>query len=820
MNNVRLTHIFIFDLKIISKAMERITRQCYLQWCFSIFFNRVKELKGQEGQGERKSNTTFSPKYNQYRSNSSGEGCSVITRGKSPPKRPKVEKQRLAFCPTSPTTSSATGGAVLCSTPKSSRWAKDTSARAKKEIGLEHITPIRGMIGIYDKEDRRVRAGGREAMATGNADLSNHGQNVRTGRVLGRATVEQSQLWGIQRDSRLCDKEKHESTTLKGERKREGGWMGHRAHVEKMSGTCCEAERGRDRYLQKADEKDNERERHLKQYHQQLQQFMPSSASLSDHLFSPSTCPSSSASSQASLSSSFTPRQSSHISVSALVSHDLEKELDTHRARGEARADDDSGQLSFLFNGEPSFQTEASARIDKYMDEVGHSDSGGTGEDLRVSLEDREAEYAQNIGEHRKQRLLKATDRGQMWLRTEDLRPAVMDQGAERRWACGPSENKQTGMMTGARRADALVSYNCDSSVGEEGPDASAEHHLSESPCHQAAAEQPLSLACEHTKTLLTPDGHSELSLELKPTRCTSNTPLQPLQNVSGVPLSSCGQKDSLFAANANGREISDAQLTTLPLTTPTACNGCNIPAKPSKILSKSTFYTQGHSHPELNAKMSASVHEETSTDSLSYTIDPLSISLLQVDPQVATASFLQGKQSSPSICPETVEELEDVEFHPSLLEPPEAKTHHTPASDVMAATDQLKKQKQDHNEKPQTTLAIKVPACRSTFVSVQHCRNTGLTSSQPALLMTVDATQTPPKYAQNVPNLAFPISKPQSERVLGWDALPKQCQAVHPNHSGNSNISLQQKCAAFSNNEKSLPILHLSTLEDLYRAQ
>lgn len=706
MNNVCLTYIFIFDSKIISGYGVNHQTELFAM-VLLLIFNRVKELRGQEGQGGRKSNTTFSPKYNQSRSNSSGEGCSVITRGKSPPKRPKVEKQRMAFCPTSPTTSSATGGAVLCSTPKSSRWAKDTNARAKKEIGLEHITPIRGLIGIYDKEDRRVRAGGREVRrretygGTGNAELSNHEQNVRAGRVLGQATVEHSQLWGIQRDSRLCDnreKEEHESTTLKGERKREGRWMGQREHVEKMSGTCCEEERRRDRYLQKADERDKERERqHLKQYHQQLQQFMPSSASLADHFFSPSTCPSFSTSSQVSPSSSFIPRQSSHISVSALVSHDLEKESDAHRARGEARADDNSGQLSFLSNGEPSFQTETSPRSNKYMDEVGHSDSGGTGEDLRVSLEDREAEYAQKIGEYRKQRSLKATDQGQMWLRTEDLRPAVMDQGEERRWAWGPSENEQTGMVTDARRADARVSYNCDSSVGEEGLDASAdgiEHPLSESPCQRAPAEQPLSLVCEHAKTLLTPDGHSDLSLELKPTRCTSNTPLQPLQNVSGVPLSSCGQKESLFAANANGRGISNAQLTTLPLTTPIAHNGCKIPAKPLKILSKNTFYTQVHSHPEANAKMSASGHEETSTDSLSYITDPLSISLLQVDPQVATASFLQGKQSSPSLCPQKVGEVEDVEFHLSLLELPEAKTHHTPAFDIMAATDQLKHQK------------------------------------------------------------------------------------------------------------------------------
>lgn len=127
--------------------------------------------------------------------------------------------------------------------------------------------------------------------------------------------------------------------------------------------------------------------------------------------------------------------------------------------------------------------------------------------------------------------------------------------------------------------------------------------------------------------------------------------------------------------------------------------------------------------------------------------------------------------------------------------------------------------QEQEDNQKPQTTPAIQLVP---TFVPVQHCRNTGLTSSQN--LMTVDTTQIQPKYAQNVPSLAFPISKPQSKKVLGWDTL--QSQAVHPSHSSNSNISLQQKCAALSNNEKSppslqiRPVLHLSTLEDLYHAQ
>lgn len=135
--------------------------------------------------------------------------------------------------------------------------------------------------------------------------------------------------------------------------------------------------------------------------------------------------------------------------------------------------------------------------------------------------------------------------------------------------------------------------------------------------------------------------------------------------------------------------------------------------------------------------------------------------------------------------------------------------------------------QDQENNQKPQTTSAIEVvdnkaPASQSTFASietsearqsisssVQHCRNTGSPSSQN--LMTHNA--------HNVHNnLAFSISKPQSESVLG--------QAVHSNYSSNSNISLQPNSAAESNSEESTtslqirPIIHLSTLEDLYHAQ
>ncbi|XP_076587293.1 uncharacterized protein LOC143321062 [Chaetodon auriga] len=159
---------------------------------------------------------------------------------------------------------------------------------------------------------------------------------------------------------------------------------------------------------------------------------------------------------------------------------------------------------------------------------------------------------------------------------------------------------------------------------------------------------------------------------------------------------------------------------------------------------------------------MSVLSQGEASTDSLSYTMDPLSISLLQVDQEVATASFLQGEKNSTSprllenergedkrkevekeclTCAEVAGEVvedEDVEFHLSLVELPHAMTRCPPTSDTMTATDHSQRgkdeclatykhcgkgmvkppvpevmlvslQDQENNQKPQTTKAIEV---------------------------------------------------------------------------------------------------------------
>ncbi|XP_070689493.1 kinesin-like protein KIF24 [Pempheris klunzingeri] len=775
------------------------------------YADRVKELKGQGGLRGGKGKTVPSPKRNLFNSSSSSGGSSIGTRGKSPPKKPKLGRQKEAFGPTTPTTRVTTGGAVLCSTPKNSRWREETSARTGLELG--EITPVRGLQGIGDKRQRRER------------------ENVREGRRRerygGTDTIGHSIGDQNERKSGFYHREKeNQQRKLKGVREGERRWIEQRRQVESSGGTRSEVERLRERDLQKVNEREKERETHLRQYHQHLQQFMPSSASSSVDLFAPSTFPPFSSSNQTSLSSTFSPpscsspQHSSRLSLSALMYHGLEEVLDAYRARVEARADGNRGQLSFIPSGDICLRTKTSPNYNNNKDEVGHGDSGGI-------------------------------------VRREDWGTTGMEREGKRRWAwVATTETEQAGRMTGARPADveAVVSYNCDSVewVGEEEQEASDvpadevwstdddslfNHSPVKSPHQRAPAERPLSPACEHTHTLLTPNNKfSNLSLKLKHTKCSSNILPLPLQNCQqAVPSSSLRKKEPWLVANV--REFSNAPLATLD-------------------------NTQARTHPEVKAKMSVLPQQETSTDSVSYIMEPLSISLLQVDQQAATASFLQGAQDNTSLyslenerrednqrkvekdcftCAETENKVVGAEvfkFHPSLLKLPQPKTHCPPISDTMTATNHSMIKPpvpevipeevpvSQNNKKPQTTPAIdvvgnKAPAsplkpstCASLQTSVvqpisssvQHSGNTWSPSS--LSLMSNSATQMPPDYAHNVHNKrGFFISSPQSESVLGQlNALP--------------NSPMESNSQRSTSNQQIRPIIHLSTLEDLDHGQ
>ncbi|XP_040011667.1 uncharacterized protein LOC120805479 isoform X2 [Xiphias gladius] len=844
------------------------------------YADRVKELRGQgRPRGGRIGKALPSPKHNLFNSYSSTYS-SVGTRGKSPPKKHKLGRRREAFGPTTPDTRLPTGDAILCSTPKNSRRGAETSPRGRKGIGLEHITPVGGWLGMGDKRHGREEEGERKGRkrenerygTTNSQSLSD--QNTRKGLVLGHPKDEQLHLWEVQkslsqRESGICHRVKeNQQSTVKGGREEERRWIQKRRQVESSRDMCSDVDRLRER---DSAERDKERQRHLRRYHKQLQQFMPSSVSSSVSLFSSSTCPSISSSNQASLSSSVSPsscsslRHSSHLPASARTYHGLEEVLDAYRAGVDVRADCNRGQLPFP-SGEISLKPENSPCCNYNNDEDAHGDAGGVGEDWRVSWEGTEARF----GQDKERRSVEAT--GEARVRGEDRRPAGME-GGERRVAT--TDTDEADRMTCAMPSNlvAQVSYGCHSEdrpqVCDEGLDPSDDpadgvwsnvsyslvsthsnsdsnrlfnHPPFESPHQRAPAERPLSPASEHINTLLTPNKLSDLSLESKHTRCLSNTPPLPLQNT----------------------QFSNALSTTLPLSTSITHIGYKICADPLNKLSENPSYTQVNNHPEVKAKMSVLPQDETYADSLSYIMDPLSISLLQVDQQVATASFLQEGQNTPSLCllhnergkddrrqvekechtcaemAGKVVEDEGIEFRLSLLELPQAKTHCPLTSDTKTAMNHTERgkdtccatyeqcgmgttklplpevmlvslQDQENSQKPQTmpVLGNEAPAsplkaCTSMQTSVVHSISPSARYSR--------NTDSPSSH-NLIPNGATQMpteyahnmyNKPAFSISTPSESVLGQCDTVHSNHSSDSSNSLPPNIPAKSNGQES----------------
>ncbi|XP_069555487.1 kinesin-like protein KIF24 [Brachyistius frenatus] len=887
------------------------------------YANRVKELKGQSGpRGRRRGKTVPSTKHSLTNNSRSR---SVGTRGKSPPKRPKLERQSETFGPTTPTNRSPIGGAILCSTPKNSKCGEETNARDRKGIGLEHVTPVRGWLRMGNKRHGSNEAGEREGKSIENETDGSPGfhsvseQSVRAGLLLGQPVDQQLHLWESQkhgvanegnssftvREPGFYHMEKdNPQRILKEERTEERQWIELRRQVETRRDKSSEVERERD--FQKADERNKERERHLKSYHEQLQQFIPSSSSSSFHLSSTSTCPSLSTSTQDSLSSSVSPsslQHSSRLSASAHMYHSLVDVLDACKARVEIRADGNRGKQPHP-SGEIHLQTESSVVYSDNTDTSG--DCGCVGEDWRVSLERTEARFEQERAESER-RSVDAT--GEASVRRDDSRPTGMEAG-ERRWAwMAAKETEPANRMTRAIPAnvEAQLSYSCDSKnrreLSVEGLDASdsaadgvwsaeqggaadglASAHSNslfsypsfDSALLKAPAERPLSPTCKRTKAFLTTDKLGNVSLELKHVKCNANILPLPLKNTSEtLPSNSHTGKKLLSAAvNASGRQLSHAQSTTLPLTTSITQIGFKVPVEPLKKLPENPPYTQVHSHSDIKAKMSPLPQDETSADSHSNIMDPLSISLLQVDQQAATASFLQGENSNTSLCPlekdrweerkvcltcaemvGKVLEDEDVELRLSCLELPQAKTHQPTTSDTMRATNhsvhpgrnklhipevmQGSLQDQEDSHKPKTKPAVgnkasasspKPSTCASVQTSIMSpsVQHHGHTSSPSLRNLMTNATEILKEYAHDENKTrSRSIARAQSENVPGpLNAVPSRCYAVHWNHSSDSKMPPPKKNPAESNGQESisddqiLPTIHLFTLNDLDHAK
>ncbi|XP_029365940.1 uncharacterized protein LOC115048539 isoform X2 [Echeneis naucrates] len=819
------------------------------------YADRVKELRGQgELKGGRRGKVLSSPKHNLSKSNSSS-GSSVGAKRKSPRKKQKLARQKETLSPITPNTRLPKGSAVLCSTPNNIRWEEKTNIKHRKEIGLKDLSKLREWLEISDKGHGREGAGERKEKEKGGrrenemfGRSNSHSvsdQNARLGLVLGQPTDHPIHLQKtlIQKQPDMYHGEKkNQHCGVTGWREVQRRQI-KQQRQEENSRNKCEVQSVKDRDFKKVGESDMERQRHLRQYHQQLQQFMPSSACSSVSFSSPSTCPPVYSSSQAPLSFSVSPssssslRHSSHFLGSALIG--LEGVLDAYKAEVNVTTEG-RGRLPFpscdiLFHN-------------KNNDEAAHGASGGVGEDWMVSWPGKDS------GEsgRRRSREGKAC-----------CSPAGME-GDERRSAWVTTiGTAQADRMTGAMPTKvAQVSYSCHSEdrskMGEDDLDSSdvqpgmwsteeeegAYYNIMSTPNNsnnllnyppfeshswQAPAEQPLSPACEHIDALLMPNDLSDLACDSVRPRCTSNL----------LPLSS---QNTTFLHSQPATQVLSTSITqTENIMVTGALN--KLPEDPVCL--------QIHSHPEVKAKIQSSPQDETCSDSLSYTIDPLSISMLEVDQQVATESFLQGAQNTTSLCvlknkkgrSSRVEEteqnkcagmageiVEDVEF--ALLELPQPNTNCPPNSKTMAAvnhTEQAKGQYCATCEHHGISMT-KPTVPEVMLLSLQDQESTETPHTMPALRTKACASQLKPKCASGTFDMApgsalFQCSgktelsnsisscATQTPRALG------QFRTVHssaPNNSPQPNSPVESNGQERTSNHLNRPIIPLSAFEDL----
>ncbi|XP_014853718.1 PREDICTED: uncharacterized protein LOC106924499 isoform X1 [Poecilia mexicana] len=246
------------------------------------YADRVKELRGQNGPIARKRSRSI-----MARSDNSNTGN---RRNVGTSKNPKLGNQSKNFSP-------HISQPVFCSTPTKPFCLEETQSRNRKVIELEHISPIRG--SLAQTEDRclsrglEVRRDGRTEYETYN-DIHSHcvkGKHTRAVGMLGQqnnGAVTGEDLTFSKRESGFYHREKENYQQTMEERKRdEPEWAEMRRQAISCRDTCKEEEELKERELHKADEK--EKVRHLREYHQQLQQFSPSPVSSCVHPLSSSS---------------------------------------------------------------------------------------------------------------------------------------------------------------------------------------------------------------------------------------------------------------------------------------------------------------------------------------------------------------------------------------------------------------------------------------------------------------------------------------------------------------------------------------------------
>ncbi|XP_064153595.1 kinesin-like protein KIF24 [Anguilla rostrata] len=206
------------------------------------YADRVKELKKggksshSHGGAWGKTLATPSPKRNKH-----------LSRGKSPTKKVKLGVQRESRGAPSSVPAGvlfSPGANLLCSTPKTMGGARLEGGGAVGEVRLDHTTPLRGTLG----RGRGRRDRGSERQSERREEEEDGGSNG------GEARGQEARMW-----ARPVWKETVPWETLRG----------HASSRRKEREREKEGER-----------QETERERHLRRYHEHLQQFLPSAALL------------------------------------------------------------------------------------------------------------------------------------------------------------------------------------------------------------------------------------------------------------------------------------------------------------------------------------------------------------------------------------------------------------------------------------------------------------------------------------------------------------------------------------------------------------
>ncbi|KAM6931380.1 kinesin-like protein KIF24 [Xenentodon cancila] len=344
------------------------------------YADRVKELRGQGGLGgRRRGKTVPSPKQN-LSSRSGNAGT---------PKKQKSGKPSESLGPSRPTTKLHTDGTHFCSTPKNNRG--ETQARGRKAVTPEHTTVLRGYLGTGDARCPCKRADTREGGRLENERYRNTDSHYvrqnstkavpvlvqKTDEEQKEGEVNEGHIAFAERESGFHCTEKDHYQKTRAETEIE--WLKPRRQVENSKDTSNEANR---KNLRDFNRPDKEKERHLKHYHQQLQQLVPLTPS-SVQLSSSSMDPFFSSTTQSSLSSL---QQSSCLSVSAHLYCGLGEISDTSTSRVDAGVDHSSAQMPSP-SGETYIQKETFTNSSDNNDKDIHNNYLDVSEEWRVSLE-------------------------------------------------------------------------------------------------------------------------------------------------------------------------------------------------------------------------------------------------------------------------------------------------------------------------------------------------------------------------------------------------------------------------------------------------